>query len=236
MLADYVGGKMKFAGLIKNSFVDYPGEIAAVVFTLGCNFDCWYCHNRQLINSNNKEVTLIDEEEILSFLKQRVGQLDGLVISGGEPTLHGDLKPFIKKVKSLGFKVKLDTNGTNPSILRGLIEEGLIDFVAMDIKTSFDKYEKLIMRKCDIENIKKSIKILMSSNIDYEFRTTFSPDIAVDDIEEIARFISGAKAYAIQKYIPNKDEVVKIPHPNSKFKEANERAKKYVNSFLRSVS
>lgn len=227
---------MKFAGFIKNSFVDYPNEIAAVVFTLGCNFNCWYCHNKDLIDKNNKNINLIDEKEVLDFLQTRKNFLDGLVISGGEPTINKDLKPFISKVKNLGLKVKLDTNGTNPKILEELIDEKLIDFVAMDIKTSLCKYEDIIDVECNVENIKKSINILMQSGIDYEFRTTFAPDVSLNDIEEIAKTIKGAKSYAIQKFNPLEDKVVKIPHPLSDFKLANEKAKKYVNSFLRSVN
>lgn len=226
---------MKFAGFIKNSFVDYPNEIAAVVFTLGCNFNCWYCHNRELIDKNNKNINLIDEKEVLDFLKSRKNFLDGLVISGGEPTIYNDLKEFISKVKSLGLKVKLDTNGTNPKILQELINEKLIDFVAMDIKTSLCKYEDIIETKCNIENIKKSINILMKSDIDYEFRTTFAPDVSLEDIEEIAKTIKGAKSYAIQKFNPLNEKIVKIPHSLNDFKLANEKAKNYVNSFLRSV-
>lgn len=227
---------MKFAGLIKTSFVDYPRQIAAVVFTLGCNFDCWYCHNRQLISEGDKKIELIDEKEILDFLRSRVGQLDGVVVSGGEPTLQKDLKQFIIKVKNLGFMVKLDTNGTNPKLLQELIDENLLDFVAMDIKTSFDKYESLIMKRCDIDNIKKSINILMSSQIDYEFRTTFSPDVETEDIEEIAKHIAGAKSYVIQKYIPDEKYIIKGSHSMSEFEESKQRAEKYVNSSFRSVN
>lgn len=225
---------MKFAGFIKNSFVDYPNEIATVVFTLGCNFNCWYCHNKDLIEKDNKELKLIDEKEVLDFLKNKKGLIDGVVITGGEPTLQKDLKNFIIKVKNIGFKVKLDTNGTNPDVLKDLIGNNLLDFVAMDIKTSFKKYEDLIERKCNINEIQKSIKVLMSSNINYEFRTTFSPDILVEDIEEIAKYISGAKSYVIQKYF-DKHSFGKTPHSKSYFEEAKNTADKYVKTFLRSV-
>ena len=226
---------MKFAGLIKNSFVDYPNEIAAVAFTLGCNFNCWYCHNKQLIQMNNKEIELIDEKEVLDFLESRKGFLDGVVISGGEPTLHKDLKQFILKVKNLGFKVKLDTNGTNPKLLKELIDEKLINFVAMDIKQSLSKYKNLVGDNCSVENIQKSINIILNSDIDYEFRTTFSPDISVDDIVEIAKMIKGARVYAIQKYNPPKEKIIKIPHSTEDFKIAQEKANNYVKTFLRSI-
>lgn len=194
---------MKFAGFLKNSFVDYPKEIAAVVFTLGCNFNCWYCHNRGIIDKEKYNKPLIDESEVLDFLQSRKGFIDGLVISGGEPTLYGEeLKEFIKKVKNLGLKVKLDTNGTNPNFVKNLIDEKLIDFVAMDVKTVPEKYESIIGKKINLENIKKSINLLMQSNIDYEFRTTFAPDISVDDIVKIAEMIKGAKSFVLQKYNP----------------------------------
>ncbi len=225
---------MRFAGFIKNSFVDYPENIAAVVFTFGCNFNCWYCHNHQLIEGDAKET--ISEDEVLKFLQSRQGMLDSLVISGGEPTLHADIKPFIEKVKALGYKVKLDTNGTNPKFLQQLLSEKLIDFVAMDIKTDLKKYKEIIERDFDIEDIKKSINIIMNSGIDYEFRTTFSPDITVQDIEEIAKTIAGAKSYAIQKYNPVDDKIIKIPHSKNTFLEAKNIAQKYVkNCFLRSI-
>jgi pyruvate formate lyase activating enzyme len=134
------------------------------------------------------------------------------------------------------LKVKLDTNGTNPKILQELIDKKLVDFVAMDIKTSLPKYESIIETKCNIEDIKKSIDILMKSGIDYEFRTTFAPDVSLEDIEEIAKTIKGAKSYAIQKYNPLDEKIMKIPHSLNDFKLANEKAKQYVNSFLRSLN
>jgi pyruvate formate lyase activating enzyme len=195
---------LKFAGFIKSSFVDYPNEISAVVFTSGCNFNCWYCHNQGLINGKIEESEMIDEKEILDFLNKRKGLLDGLVISGGEPTLHSDLKDFIRKVKKLGFKVKLDTNGTNPKLLQDLIDKRLIDFVAMDIKTTLEKYNDVIGKFSRIEDVKTSISILMNSNIDYEFRTTFAPGISVEDIENIAKMIAGARVMLFKNIIHRK--------------------------------
>lgn len=224
---------MKFAGIIKNSFVDFPNNISTVVFTFGCNFNCWYCHNRQIIEGERTEP--ISEEEVFEFLKKRKGLIDGVVISGGEPTLCEGLETFIVKVKNLGFKVKLDTNGTNPTVLKNLLNKNLLDFVAMDIKTSFNNYPKLVGGCVNIEDVKKSINILINSKIDYEFRTTFSPDVSLENIEEIASYIKNAKSYAIQKYnSPNKNVVI-IPHSKSDFDLALKIAKKYVkNCFLRS--
>ncbi len=228
---------MKFAGLIKSSLIDYPNEIAAVVFTLGCNFNCWYCHNRELIDKDNKNLELIDSADILKFLKSRKGMLDGVVITGGEPTLYPELIEFIKEVKNLGFKVKLDTNGSNPVILKEWIDQGLVDYIAMDIKTSLDNYARIAGSEClKIGDIENSIDSLLNSNIDYEFRTTFSPDITLDDIEKIAKRINGAKNYYIQKYNSPNIKIIKIPHAKEVFLSAQKIAQKYVkNCCLRSV-
>jgi len=227
---------MKFGGLIKNSFVDYPNEISAVVFTIGCNFDCWYCHNKELYK-NTENLNTIDENEVLDFLNTRKGLIDGLVITGGEPTLHPDLKDFIVKVKKLGYKVKLDSNGTNPKMLQDLIDNKLVDFIAMDIKTSLSKYPSIVGREVDLDKIKQSIDIIKSSKINYEFRMTFSPDITLKDFENAVKEITGAKSFAIQKYNPQKEDTKKLtPHTLDDFKQSLDIAKKYIkNSFLRSV-
>lgn len=220
--------------MIKNSFVDYPGEIATVVFTCGCNFDCWYCHNRSLIKQNQKKIEIIEENEVLDFLNKRRKMIDAVVTSGGEPTLQKELKSFLIKIKKMNFKTKLDTNGSNPNILKELLDEKLLDYVAMDIKTSFEKYSNLVQKKVNSEDLQKSIEILMNSNIDYEFRTTFSPDVTLDDIRSIVQIIKGAKAYALQKYNPQTKTSLQ-PYNISVFNEALEIAKQYVpNSFLRS--
>ena len=224
---------MKFAGMIKNSFVDFPNNISTVVFTFGCNFNCWYCHNRQIIEGERTEP--ISEEDVFSFLEKRKGMVDGVVISGGEPTLCCDLENFIVQVRNLGFKIKLDTNGTNPKILKNLLDKNLLDFVAMDIKTSLEKYSSLVGKPVEIEKIKESINLLMNSKIDHEFRTTFAPDVLLEDVEKISKLIEGAKAYAIQKYNPPSKSVITIPHCKTDFDKALEIAKKFVNnSFLRS--
>ena len=225
---------MKFAGMVKNSFVDFPGQISTVVFTSGCNFNCWYCHNRDLIPSSEGK---IDESEVFEFLKSRKGFIDGVVISGGEPTLSSGLYEFIKKVKSFGLKVKLDTNGTNPKILEKLLGENLLDYVAMDIKTSFENYEKIVGKgNFNKELIQRSINILKTGNVDYEFRTTFAPDVSLSDIEQISMIIEGARAYAIQKYNAPNLNVIKIPHSKEDFIQAKEIARKRINNvFLRSI-
>jgi len=193
---------MTVAGLIKSSLIDYPGKVSAVIFTQGCNFRCGFCHNPDLIPRskipNNK--FQITTDETLGFLKTRVGKLDGVVITGGEPTIQPDLVEFIKKIKKLGFLVKLDTNGSAPSVLSNLITEQLIDYIAMDVKNSPEKYQET----CGYPfsgDIGKSIKLIMDSGIDYEFRTTILP--AFHDqksIEELTQRIKGARKYTLQGF------------------------------------
>lgn len=200
---------MKIGGFLKQSFIDYPGLISAVIFTSGCNFNCWYCHNAQLINNNHTNISL---EQIYETLNERKKFLDGVVISGGEPTLQPDLKDVVLKLKQMNFKVKLDTNGTNPNILQELLDENLLDYVAMDIKTSLKNYNKIASAPKNFDNeIKKSIQILKNSKVEYEFRTTFSPDISISDIQEIANLAKGARNFYLQKYIA---ENVVICNPN----------------------
>ena len=190
---------MKITGIQKNSFVDYPGKIAAVAFTPGCNMDCFYCHNRQII-CTEQQSELIDEQVFLNFIKKRQSFLEGIVISGGEPTLQSDLPTYIKAIKDTGYPVKLDTNGTNPSMLRKLIAEKLIDYVAMDIKAPFEKYQQICGRAIEMSQIQESIELLMQSQIEYEFRTTFVPQLTEEDGVLIAKKIKGAKRYVLQQY------------------------------------
>lgn len=187
---------MKIAGYIKNSFVDYPAHISCAVFLGGCNFDCWYCHNRPYIKSAGD----IDASVVLEFLQKRKGWLQGVVISGGEPTLNKELPEFIKKIKAMGYPVKLDTNGSRPDVLKSLIDQGLIDYVAMDYKAPLEKYAQLAGVPIDIKVIKKSVDIIMNSGIDYEFRTTFAPTLTQEDIIQIVQELKGAKKFALQQY------------------------------------
>jgi len=209
---------MYIAGYIKNSFVDYPGKIACSIFTVGCNMRCWYCHNSHLFEKAKIKIT---EEEIFDFLKQRVGQLDGVVVSGGEPTLQPDLLNFLAKVKSLGYAVKLDTNGTNFDVLLSAIEQNLVDYVAMDIKAPLQKYSQITGTNNDMESINESIDLLLENRVDYEFRTTFSPDLTLEDVEEICKRIKGAKTYSIQKYNTEKanafEKILKSSRQNDKY-------------------
>ncbi len=194
---------MIFGGLEKFTLIDYPGKTACILYTIGCNFRCPYCHNPELVDETVE--TRINEEEVMDFLKTRVGLLDGVVITGGEPTMHNDLISFIKKIKELGFLVKLDSNGTNPSVLKKAISEGVVDYIAMDIKSPLSKYSQTVSRPVDIEKIRQSIDLLLSSPIDYEFRTTLIKSLVSEsDVLEIGEEIRGAKKYYLQKFVSTK--------------------------------
>ncbi len=195
---------MEFGGLEKCTLIDYPGKIACMVYTIGCNFRCPYCHNPELVDETVMQ--RFKEEDVLSFLDGRKKMLDGVVITGGEPTIHGDnLISFMKEVKARGFLVKLDSNGTNPDFLERVIQEKLVDYIAMDIKSPLAKYSQTVARPVDIEAIKKSINLLMKSDVDYEFRTTLLKVLlSPEDIVEIGKEIKGAKKYYLQKFIPTK--------------------------------
>ena len=188
-------------GLIKSSLIDYPGKISAIVFTQGCNFRCSFCHNPELLKFHSTD---FDAEEILKFLSTRKGKLDAVVITGGEPTLQKGLKEFIQEVKEMNFLVKLDTNGSHPVLLQNLIDENLLDYVAMDIKAPLDKYDFITCVNVDKEKIQKSIDILLKNDVDYEFRTTVVKELLTfEDFEKIADLINGAKKYYLQKFVLN---------------------------------
>ena len=190
---------IKIGGVQKFSLLDYPDKISAIIFTSGCNFRCGYCHNPELFSSNSEW----DEERALEFLITRQGKLDGVVITGGEPTIHKHLPEFIKKIKALNFLVKLDTNGGNPQMLKDLIQSNLIDYVAMDIKAPLSKYK--MITGIEPIGLDESIRFLLKGKIPYEFRTTaLSSQLLIKDFEEIGKLISGADKYFIQKFVPSK--------------------------------
>lgn len=194
---------MQTGGFQKSSLIDYPGKISAIIFTQGCNFKCPYCHNPELGGKCN--FTPYESSAIFGFLKSRVGKLDGVVITGGEPTIQKDLPDFIQKIKDIGFSVKLDTNGTNPEMLKKLIDENLVDYIAMDIKAPIEKYSQIAHTNANTDDILKSIKLLKNSNIDYEFRTTVvKSQLLPGDFEEIGKIIKGCKKYYLQRFIPTK--------------------------------
>lgn len=191
---------MIIGGFQKMTVLDFPGKIACTIFTHGCNLKCPFCHNARLVT---EEAERFDEKEILSYLNKRKGVLDGVVISGGEPMLQRDLFNFMKKVKEIGLLIKLDTNGCFPDKLKEAIDLGLVDYVAMDIKNSPDKYPQTAgIDIVDMEKIKSSIEIIMSSSVDYEFRTTVTKELHTpEDFVEIGKLIRGAKRYYIQNFV-----------------------------------
>ncbi|MEM7821490.1 MAG: anaerobic ribonucleoside-triphosphate reductase activating protein [Candidatus Aenigmatarchaeota archaeon] len=195
---------MIIKGYIPTTLIDYPGKIASIVFLPRCNFRCPYCYNVELVN-DSEELEIISEDEIFEHLKLNKDWIEGVVLTGGEPCIHQDLPAFIKKIKELGFLVKLDTNGTNPKMLKELIEEKTIDYIAMDIKAPLEKYEDVARVKVNKEDIKKSIDIIRSSGIDYEFRTTVLPTLLKKrDMEKIGVWLKGSKKFFIQQFRPGK--------------------------------
>ena len=192
---------MTISGMQKLTLLDYPGITACLIFTQGCNFRCPFCHNSDLLEDDIK-TEIVEEEEVFKYLKKRQGVLDGVCISGGEPLLQPDIESFITKVKDMGFKVKLDTNGSSPSRLKRLLDKGLLDYVAMDIKNDFLDYDKTSgIQMINIENIKRSISILEESGVEHEFRTTIVKELHnLLGLEEICKYLGPNSKYYIQNY------------------------------------
>jgi len=193
---------MKIGGIQKTSLLDYPDKISAIIWTINCNFRCPFCYNKKLVFGDVDST--ISDEEVISFLKKRQGMLEGLVISGGEPLFQEDLVDFTKKVKNLGYLIKIDTNGMFPEKLKELIGKKLIDYVAMDVKAPKEKYNLLAGVKVDIPKIEKSIDIIKNDAPDYEFKTTFAPGLLKkEDIIEIAKWLEGSKRFYLQQFKNN---------------------------------
>ncbi len=194
---------MNVHGLIKLSLLDYPGKLCATIFTGGCNFRCPFCHNGDIVLGDKLSSAKIQWEEVLEFLSKRTKVLDGVCISGGEPTLQANLKSRIQEVKALGFLVKLDTNGTRPAIIKNLIEANLLDYVAVDIKNSKEKYALTTgMDILDIAQLDETIDYLLNCDIDYEFRTTVVKEFhQIDDFLHISEWLQGAKKYYLQQFV-----------------------------------
>lgn len=192
---------MLFGGLQKNSFIDYPGRLSCVLFLSGCNFECPYCHNPDLVNVRSQSLPYLSGDRVYEFLESRRGLLEGVVISGGEPTLHKDLSPLCERLKRMGYSVKLDTNGSRPRVIERLIAEELIDYIAMDIKTDPCSYSRFVKRDCNPNHILESVRIIMDSGKEYEFRTTcVKPIVDGHVVGRIARIIDGAMLYALQGF------------------------------------
>lgn len=228
------------AGFIENSLIEWEGNIVSIIFLSSCNLRCPYCHSPYLVLPLNKFET-IPVENILSAIRRNKGWVDGVVITGGEPTLHRNLDELIGAFSSLEIKVRLDTNGTNPDVLEDLIKRRLVQCVAMDIKAPLreEKYEEVVGATINLSNIKRSIELIMNSGIEYEFRTTVCPTFLDEsDIVEIARTIKGAQRYVLQGFKPNNcldSEMLNItPYPIETLRRFAESARAYVkNCFVR---
>ena len=193
---------MRIDGLQKMTLLDFPGKVACTVFTGGCNFRCPFCHNALLV-TKLPEKPDYTEDEILSFLEKRIGLLDGVAITGGEPLLNPDIVDFIRKIRDMGYAVKLDTNGSFPERLKAIVSEGLVDYVAMDIKNRREKYAETVgLKNLDLSKIEESVEFLKSGAVDYEFRTTVVKQFhTVEDIRAAAEWISGVKRYFLQNFV-----------------------------------
>ena len=207
---------MIIGGLLKNSMIDFPGKLSCGIFLSGCNFDCPYCHNPDLAKGCSARNAEFDPGNVYRFIETRKGFLDGAVISGGEPTLQEDLFDLCRHIKNMGYPVKLDTNGSRPRVIKRLIAEGLIDYIAMDLKTDPIKYATYIKPDCNMTAILSSVEIIMESAVAYEFRTTcVKPIVTAQIVENICRLIKGARMYALQRF--HNGEML---HPEF-FKETN---------------
>lgn len=229
---------MKICGLQKTTLLDYPGHVAATVFTGGCNFRCPFCHNSDLLGNDAEEA--FTEEYVLNFLKKRRGILEGVAITGGEPTLQPDLRDFILRVRELGYKIKLDTNGTRPDVLRDLCDSGFIDYVAMDIKTCKERYSDVAgIPSLHMEGILESVEYLKNGKIPFEFRTTVVKELhSAEDFERIGQWISGCPHYYLQNFVDSDNVLVDgfSAYPKEELLDFIEILKPYIpNAELRGV-
>ncbi|MBU1145269.1 MAG: anaerobic ribonucleoside-triphosphate reductase activating protein [Firmicutes bacterium] len=188
---------MIFAGIIKTSLIDYPGKIATVLFTPGCNYNCFYCHNRSLIEDFNE---LVSVDEIEDFLKKRQGLIDGVVITGGEPTLHADLIAFFKKIKDLGYFTKLDSNGSNPEIINACVQAKVVDYFAIDYKAPSEKYSEICRGDANPSKVLDTINLLLKYNQDFEVRTTVIPQLSIEDLIKMSEELPQIPRYVLNPY------------------------------------
>lgn len=224
---------MLIAGFEKNTLLDYPGKVASIIFTYGCNLRCPYCHNPELVIHPCQKENLYSEDYILDYLKHREGLIDALVITGGEPTLQSDLIPFIKRVKELGILVKLDTNGILDDIVEDIIKQDIVDYWAMDIKYPSEYFNEYGL---DSKSIKKSIEMIMNSGKEYEFRTTYVKGIhSIEDAKSIGKMIKGAKNYYIQNFRKGKTINPKLNESNSFTEKELEEIKKVISPYVKKV-
>ncbi len=211
--------------------IDYPGKLSSIIFLPNCNFRCPYCHNPELV-LDAEQLPDINIDDILRYLKSKRKWIDGVCITGGEPTLTPNIDELCRILKSSGFSVKFDTNGTNPQILKELIKQKLIDFVAMDIKGPIERYDEIVMVNVNKDNIKESVKIIRESGLDYEFRTTILPKlIKEDDLIAIGKWLKGSKTYVLQQFRPNitldKSYGNEVPYTEKEMKRFGDLLKPY---------
>lgn len=222
---------MKFHGLQKMTLLDFPGRVAATLFTGGCNFRCPFCHNAMLVTDVKAEDAIYTEEDIFKFLSGRKGLLDGIAITGGEPLMHRDILEFIPKVREMGFAVKLDTNGAYPKLLREILDKKLVDYVAMDVKNSFEKYAVTIgVPGFDTAPVEESMDMLMQGDIPFEFRTTITKEFhEIEDIEKISKKISGETRYFLQNFVDSGNLICAETHGQTEeiMRQMAETARKY---------
>jgi pyruvate formate lyase activating enzyme len=230
---------MNIGGFQKTSLLDYPDTLSSIVWTTGCNFRCPFCYNRDIVL---KKVPVIPEKEVLSHLQKRKKVLEGVVISGGEPFLQADLREFLMKVKDLGYLVKIDTNGMFPNRLRGVLEDGLVDYVSMDIKAPKEKYNELAGVSVDLKKIEASIKLIRSQAKAYEFKTTVVPDLLnMDDVVQIGQWLEGSEVYYLQQFKPissliSSEFLSKTPYSPEYLYEALDKVKPFFSRcFVRGV-
>ena len=215
---------MRIASIQKLSLIDYPGKISSVIFTQGCNFRCGYCHNPRLVLPNRFENTIF-KEDVIRFLKTRVGKIEGVVITGGEPTIHTDLIFLIKEIRTLGFSIKLDTNGSNPKILKEIIDSKLVDFIAMDIKAPLSKYSLVCGVDVDLEKIKESIVYIKKTEIEKQFRITVVKGMhSTEDFSDIKELIQSN--ITVQNFYFSGD------HIDGSLSKANEFNLKELNEYI----
>lgn len=193
---------MHIGGMQKLTLLDYPGKVACTVFLSGCNLRCPYCHNPGLVLPDQINAPGMPESEVFAFLEQRKGKLDGICITGGEPTLQPELPGFLEKLRELGYAIKLDTNGTYPGMLKGLLHDGILDYVAMDIKNSPQRYAETCGGADVLSRVRESVDLLLDSSIEYEFRTTVCKPLHTEkEMEEIGHWLGGAKRYFLQPFV-----------------------------------
>jgi pyruvate formate lyase activating enzyme len=227
---------MLIAGFQKSTLLDYPGKIACILFTYGCNLRCEYCHNPELVIHPCLKASVVTQEEIFSFLEERKGLLEAVVITGGEPTIQSDLIPFIQRIKELGYLVKLDTNGTNSDIVKKIIELDIVDYWAMDVKYDEDIYKQELEENIDYQEIMNSIDLIKTKGRDYEFRTTYVKGIhTYESVEGIGKLIEGAKRYYIQNFRPGKTINPDLNNRNSFTQDELEKMKEIIEKYVKKV-